>query len=216
MRVQIDSREKERVKSASAYFKSQGLDVEVCELEVGDYLFDDKVCFEFKVISDFVASIQDHRVFNQGVEMAENYDYHYVLIHGNEHDRSKSIAMSKNYIPVTIFQYHGAIASLNRYTTVIECYSPYIEEAFYRMYIQAKKDLSNKPIVKKFPRKDKNPCFNWLCYCVYGINSITAEKIVKTYNLQNKSDLDLLTIEQLTEIEGIGKITARKIIESIK
>ena len=33
MRVQIDSREKERVKSASAYFKSQGLDVEVCELE---------------------------------------------------------------------------------------------------------------------------------------------------------------------------------------
>ena len=103
MRVQIDSREKERVKSASAYFKSQGLDVEVCELEVGDYLFDDKVCFEFKVISDFVASIQDHRVFNQGVEMAENYDYHYILIHGNEHDRSKSIAMSKNYIPVTIF-----------------------------------------------------------------------------------------------------------------
>ena len=216
MKVQISDKEQKRIKQATQYFTSLGCETEITNLQYGDYIFNNKVAIEYKTIPDFIASIQDNRVFNEAINQAENYDYHYVLIHGNEHDRSKSIAMSKNYIPVTIFQYHGAIASINRYSTVIECYSPYIEEAFYRMYIQAQKDLSNKPIVRKFPRKDKNPCFNWLCYCVYGINSITAEKIVKKYNLHNKSDLDLLTIEQLTEIEGIGKITARKIIESIK
>ena len=58
MKVTIDSREKDRVRSASKYFKDQGLEVEVSELKVGDYLFDDKVCFEYKTIPDFIASIQ--------------------------------------------------------------------------------------------------------------------------------------------------------------
>lgn len=216
MKVQISDKEQNRIKQAESYFQSLGCETEITNLKYGDYIFNNKVAIEYKTMADFIASIQDNRVFNEAINQAENYDWHYVLIHGNEHDRSKCIAMSRNYIPVDLFQFHGAIASINRYSTVIECYSPFINEAFYKMYIQAKKDLSSKPIVKKFPRKDKNPCFNWLCYCVYGINSITAEKIVKTYNLQNKRDLDRLTIEQLTEIEGIGKITARKIIESIK
>ena len=215
MLVQIDSREKDRVKSASKYFKEQGLEVEVCELEVGDYLFDGKVVFEFKLISDFVSSIQSGRVFNQSIEMAENYDYRFVMIHGDLATRSKCIAMSRNYREVNVFQYIGAISSLNRYVTVLQCYSPFINESYYTMMTQAKKCLQNKPIVKKFPRKHKNSAMNWLCFCVYGINYITAEKIVKTLNLHTKKDLDNITKEQLTQIEGIGDKTAEKILKEI-
>jgi ERCC4-type nuclease len=216
MQVKIDSREQDRVKSASAYFKGQGLEVEVCELEIGDYLFDNKVCFEFKVISDFITSIQDHRVFNQAINMAENFDYHFVMIYGSDVERAKQIAISRNYREVTYFQYLGAIASLNRYTTVIESYSPLINESYYRMLITAKKALQNKPIVKKFPKKHKNVCFNWLCYCNYGINAKKADLIVKELNLKTLSDLQELTIEKLTNIKGIGESTAQKIIEGIK
>ena len=215
MLVQIDSREQSRVKSATEYYEQQGLEVEVCELEIGDYLFDNKVVFEFKTISDFVSSIQEGRVFNQAINMAENYNWTFVVIQGDEHARAKALAMSRNYHEITYFGYLGAIASLNRYTTVIESYSPFINEAYYRMMITAKKCLSNKPIVKKFPRKHKNPAFNYLCYCIYGINQQKAHRITEALELKSLNDLMTLTVEDLTNIKGIGKKTAENIIGAI-
>ena len=215
MKVQISDKEQSRIKQAEKYFTELGLQTEVTNLKYGDYLFDNQVAFEYKTMADFIASIQDHRVFNEAINQAENYNWHYVLIQGNEHERSKCIAMTKHYQPVTIFQYHGAIASINRYSTVIECYTPWVNEAFYKMYIQAKKDLSTKPIVKKFPRKHKNAAFNYLCYCVYGINAKKAQRIVEHNKLDTLNDLMNLTVDDLTQIEGIGQKTAKTIIGAI-
>ena len=218
MLVQIDSREKDRVKSASKYFKEQGLEVSVEELEIGDYIFTDgtnEVVFEFKLISDFITSIQDHRVFNQSVEMAENYDFSFVIIHGDSHTRSKCIAMSRNYREVNLFQYIGAICSLNRYVTVLQVTSPFINESYYTMMTQAKKCLQNKPIVKKFPKKHKNTAMNYLCYCIYGLNQKRAYDIVKQLDLHTLEDLLYLKQEHLQKVPGIGSKLADKIIDSI-
>ena len=73
-----------------------------------------------------------------------------------------------------------------------------------------------KPIVKKFPRKDKNVALNFLCYCIYGLNYKRAKLIVDTYQLESLSDLMKLNVDDLTNIEGIGKKTAENIIRSIK
>ena len=214
MNLKIDSREQNRIETAWRYYKKQGLEVTVEELPIGDYIFNDKVVFEFKKVPDFIASIQDNRVFNQAISQAEEYPYHFVIIQGNEHERTKCLAMSKHYRPVTVFQYLGAIASLNRYTTVIESYSPYLEEAYYRMMITAKKCLQDKPIVKKFPKKHKNPAFNYLCYCVYGINAKKAQKICDELELICLQDLLTLRHSDLTKVEGIGDKTAADIIRS--
>lgn len=218
MKITIDAREKGRIDSAKKYYESQNLEVQVEELPIGDYLFTDgtnEVVFEFKLISDFITSIQDHRVFNQSVEMAENYDFSFVIIHGDSHTRSKCIAMSRNYREVNLFQYIGAICSLNRYVTVLQVTSPFINESYYTMMTQAKKCLSTKPIVKKFPKKDKNTAFNFLCHDVYGINWKKAKTIVDTLNLHTKKDLDTLTKEKLTSVEGIADKTAEKILKAI-
>ena len=218
MKVTIDSREQSRIKSATEFYTEQGLEVEVTELEIGDYIFTDgtnEVVYEFKVISDFISSIQDGRVFNQSINMAENYDYAFVMIHGDLATRSKCIAMSRNYREVNVYQYIGAISSLNRFVTVLQSYSPFINESYYTMMVQAKKCLSTKPIVKKFNRKDKNPCFNFLCYSVYGINWKKAKVIVDTLNLKTLNDLMELNIDDLTNIEGIGEKTAENIIGAI-
>ena len=216
MQVKIDAREKERVQSASKYYEKQGLEVEVCELEIGDYLFDNEVCFEFKRMSDFISSIQDGRVFNQSVDMRESYNYCFVIIQGDEHSRAKALAMSRNYQKVSVYRYINAISSLNRYVTVIESYSPYIDEAYYRMLSQAKKILHDKPIVKKFPRKDKNPALNFLMYTVYGISAKKAMAIVTSLNLNTLTDLQSLTLEKLQEVKGIGKKNAQRIMDAIK
>ena len=213
--VVIDSREQGRIKSAEQYYTEQGLTVEIQEEQVGDYIFNNKVVFEFKTIADFVSSIQNGKIFNQAISQAETYDYHYVIIQGDEHARAKALAMSKNYREVTYFQYLGAIASLNRYTTVIESYSPFIHEAYYRMLITAKKCLQNKPIVKKFPRKDKNPAFNYLAYCIYGVSAKRASEIVHTCHLQTMEDLFNLTHQDLTKIDGIGDNLADRILSAI-
>ena len=216
MLVQIDSREKDRIQSASEYYKQQGLEVEVCELEVGDYVFDHKVCFEMKLIPDFIASIQEGRVFNQAITMAENYDWSFVMIHGDLYQRTKAIIQSKDYIPMNIEQYIGSISSLNRYTTVLQCYNHVIQEAYFTMMKQAEKCLSNRPIVKKFERKHKNPAFNYLAYCVYGISGKKAEKIVKELELSTLEDLLYLDHTKLTNIEGIGDKLADRIINTIQ
>ena len=218
LKVTIDNREQDRIQSATEYYQSQGITVEVAELEIGDYIFTDgtnEVVFEFKVISDFISSIQSGRVFNQAISQAENFNYHFVVIQGDEATRAKCIAMSRNYQEVNYFQYLGAIASLNRYTTVIESYSPFINESYYRMMITAKKCLQNKPIVKKFPKKDKNVCFNYLAYCVYGLNAKRANDIVKQLDLHTLEDLLYLKHEHLTTVPGIGSKLADKIIDSI-
>jgi ERCC4-type nuclease len=216
MKVTIDAREQNRIESATKYYKEQGLEVEVAELEIGDYLFNDKVCFEFKLTSDFISSIQSGRVFNQSINMAENYDHAFVMIHGDLATRSKCIAMSRNYREVNLFQYIGAISSLNRYVTVLQCYSPFINESYYTMLVQAKKCLLNKPIVKKFPRKHKNSALNWLCHDVYGINYKTAKKIVDELEINTLEDLFTLEHYRLTAIDGIGDKIADKIMRSIE
>ena len=215
MLVEISDKEQNRIKTATQYYKEQNLDVEICNLEIGDYIFDHQVVFEFKTTADFVASIQDNRVFNEAINQAENFDYHFVIIQGDDHQRAKAIAMSRNYQEVNYFQYLGAIASLNRYTTVIESYSPFINEAYYRMLINAKKCLQNKPIVKKFPKKHKNTAMNYLCYCIYGLNQKRAYDIVKQLDLHTLEDLLYLKHEHLTSVPGIGSKLADKIIDSI-
>ena len=216
MLVQIDSREKDRIQSASRYYKQQGLEVEVCELEIGDYVFDNKVCFEMKLIPDFIASIQEGRVFNQAITMAENYDWSFVMLHGDLYQRTKEITKSRDHIPMTIEQYIGSISSLNRYTTVLQCYNPAIDEAYFTMMKQAEKCLLKRPIVKKFPRKDKNVCFNYLAYCVYGISGKKAQKIVDELKIKTLEDLLYLNHDKLTAVDGIGEKLAERIINTIQ
>ena len=81
--------------------------------------------------------------------------------------------------------------------------------------ITAKKCLSTKPIVKKFPKKDKNTAFNFLCYTIYGINYKKAKSIVDAYDLKTLSDIQNLTMEKLTAIDGIGTKNAERIMNAI-
>lgn len=218
MKLFIDSREQSRINAAKKYYKEKGLDVEVSELSVGDYLFIDgenEACFEYKRIDDFIQSINDGRVFNQTYDMAEQYHNRYVLIHGTEAERNKFLAISKNYRKVTIYQYLNAISRINKHATVIECYSPYLNECFYRMLSTVTKLFDGRTLFKKFPRKNKNPALNWLVYCNYGVSIKKGQLIVDELELKSLSDLQRLTVDDLVAINGIGRTIAERIINGI-
>lgn len=91
MDVVIDSREQKRIKLAKEYYTKQGHEVQVKELKTGDYLFENKVVFEFKTMQDFISSILNGRVFNEAIEQCYNYKYQFIIIHGSNRDRQQAI-----------------------------------------------------------------------------------------------------------------------------
>ena len=198
MNLVVDSREQNRIEPAKEFFTGKGYDVEVRQLAIGDYLFDDRVVFEFKTQSDFINSILDN----------------FVVIQGTNRDRKRAIEEVNTYQRFTLDQYYGAIARLNTYTTVIQS-TGLLEDAFLQMHKQVDKCLDGKPVCKKFDNKAANPAFNALCYCLKDVKDTRARNIVDYLHLKTWSDVYHLTLEDLKNVPGIGDRLAEKIITQI-
>ena len=83
MIVTIDSREKDRKERAEIFYSGKGHETKIEMLEVGDYLFNDQVVFEYKEIGDFMSSITNESLFNEAANQSLKYPYHYVVIVGD-------------------------------------------------------------------------------------------------------------------------------------
>lgn len=210
MHVKIDSREKDRIKIATEYFKSQGLTVSVEQLSVGDYLFDDKVVMEFKSWGDLMASITDGRLWNESQKQMENYNIHFVVLHGTNRDYQEAF----QHNGLTDEMITGAIARLLTYTKIIRGTGT-LEDTFELMKVTAEKCLDNKTLTKQFGTKSINPAFNFLCYCVDDIKGERAKTIVNYLHLKTLDDLMKLDAAQLTSVPGIGEVLTGKILEAL-
>jgi ERCC4-type nuclease len=89
MKVQIDNREPievvrafERLKSELKIKKNIDVELEVLQLFSGDVVID-KVVFERKNALDFIGSITDKRLKNQAAKMSLNFNHIYYVIVGN-------------------------------------------------------------------------------------------------------------------------------------
>ena len=220
--VRIDSREKDRKEPANIFYSGKGHDAKVEMLEVGDYLFDDQVVFEYKEISDFMSSILNESLFNEAANQSLRYPYHYVIIVGEMKDYVKSCWVynkSKwkgdypNYIVNNYSRYYGALRRLRTFTTPIECFDE--KQAFYEMLLQSIKCLDGKSkyysnVSRKVESQD--PVDVLLTSC-RGISIKKAEAIRKQHTLNNVYDLMNLTINDFKLIDGIGDKTATNVYD---
>lgn len=216
--IKVDNREKHsRIEHATEYYTDLGDTVHVQELPFGDYIFDDQVVFEYKTISDFVQSVKSGRVFNQAIDQSTTYRYHFVIIVSTDRERrgyfNKLKHLGNRDLYFDNYQYIGAIARLNTFTTVIQASTE--KEAFSFMRSQARKCLDNKHIVKRLETKTDNPCFNYLMN-IKHISDVKAELIVKELELETLTDLLNITNNDLQGIKGIGSSTAGIVMKSIK
>lgn len=227
MQVCIDDREhQDRIKRAVDYYRQQKNDdgkyqVYVSELRYGDYVFHDTwtnidVAFEYKTIDDFISSIQDHRVFNQALNQSNNFDYHFVIVVGTDKEKTEVISEKQHYTGryVTNEQFYGAYASLVNVTSLIQVPSEKI--AFMVMNKVALKCCSDKPVVKRFTKSRGSPAFRLLNNNVERIGYIKAENICNNLNLETIEDVFNVTYNDLVGVEGIGKITARSVLEQLR
>lgn len=210
MRIRIDNRENNRIDKAKTYYA--GHDTTVEQLPVGDYIFEDKVVFEFKTMRDFIGSVRDKRVFQQAERQSEAYPYHFVIIQGTSKDQSSAL----NYFyhihkPFNLRQLTGAIARLNTYTTVIRVGT--LNEAFLMMEKQSTKCLDNES-VKKYSLNTENMAYNLLC-SIQGVGRHTARSITDELGLKTLQELLNVKQDDLLSVNGVGEKTSQLIIENI-
>ena len=224
MKVIIDSREKARKEPARIFYSGKGHEASIEMLEVGDYLFDDQVVFEYKEIGDFMSSILNESLFNEAANQSLKYPYHYVIIVGDVKDyvkgrwvyhKSRWKGDYPSYIVKNYSRYYGALPRLRVFTTPIECYD--MTQAFYEMLLQSIKCLDGKSkyysnVSRQVESQD--PIDVLLTSCK-GVSIKKAEAIRKTHSLTNVYDLMNLTINDLKEVEGIGDKVSTNIYQFI-
>lgn len=211
MELIIDSREQSRIQLATDYFTGQGYTVKTAELPTGDYLFNNTVVMEFKTWSDFMASITDGRLWNESQKQMENYQIHFIVLHGT--NRDYNAALQHNGLEPKHIT--GSIARLLSYTKIIRGTGT-LEDTFELMKCTAEKCLDNKTLVRQFGTKSVNPAFNVLAYCVDDIKGERAKNIVNFLGLKTINDVCNLTYEDLIKVPGIGDVLANKVLTAIR
>lgn len=226
MNLKIDNRESDRRKeSAYQFFIQKGYDVSVKQLPIGDFIFDDKIVFEWKEPNDMINSIMDSRVFRQSRRMKQ-YPKSYVIVVGNvfqeirdRYDSPQNPFYAKykygKVKPFTINHYIGALATLYEDGVVIHVENQH--QAFTLMHYLSKNILQKNPELKGI---DKPVCkmtdsVSTFLACIDSISIKKAVLIRDALDLKSLRDLLGITYEDLVSIKGIGSKTALKILEEI-
>jgi ERCC4-type nuclease len=225
--IRIDNREKDsRIRSATSFFEKMDYSCKVEQLAVGDYVFHDRICFEYKTASDMIGSIMDGRVFRQARNMKQ-YEYSYIIVVGNVaktiNDRNKKAYWrkypSKNSF--TVYSWLGALARLSTYSQVIvldndqQCWK-FMDSIVSKIL----KDNNDVKMVDKPQNGLINPVASYLS-CIYindsqRLPTATAVRITEEYGLETVSQLTSLTKKDLLKVRGIGEKTADAIVEAIR
>lgn len=224
MDILIDSREKQRKIRAADFYAGKGHSSTIKSLDVGDYVFSDQVVFEYKEIGDFMSSVLNESLFNEAMNQALVYPFHFVMVQGNlrtwlddnwKYVNTKWKNRYDKYLHANLGRYFGALRRLRTFTCPILVVRE--EQAFDEMLLQAIKCLDGKSkfysnVTRPVPSQD--PIDVLLTSCK-GVSSKKAEAIRKTHNLSNIYDLMNLTVNNFEEVEGIGSKTSTNIYEFI-
>ena len=222
MNILIDSREKARKIRAADFYAGKGHSSTIKSLDVGDYVFSDRVVFEYKEIGDFMSSVVNESVFNEAANQALEYDFHYVIIQGDlrgwlddnwKYVNTKWRNRYDKYLHTNLGRYFGALRRLRTFTTPILVVRE--EQAFDEMLLQAIKCLDGKTkfysnVTRPVPSQD--PVDVLLC-STKNISSKKANAIREHHTINTIYDLMELTVNDFKEVEGIGEITSNTIYQ---
>ena len=225
MKLQIDNRESNtRINSARQFFQDNYY-IETDNYPVGDFIFDNKVCFEYKTADDMISSIIDNRVFRQAEKMKQ-YPFSYIIIVGDVagtiNKRNRNYWNQRNNVKqFTVRNYLGALARLNIESHVIHVDNN--QQCWVLMDFLVKKLLDDNPKVMGIEKPMvtlSDPIATFLsCIYVNGNQRVGIKQavMIREYlHLESLSDLLSISYEDLIKVKGVGKKTARSIMEVLK
>ena len=224
-KLQIDNRESNTRISSACQFFQDNYRIETDNYPVGDFIFDNRVVFEYKTADDMISSIIDGRVFRQAEKMKQ-YPFSYIIIVGDVagtiNERNRNYWNRRNNVKqFTVRNYLGALARLNIESHVIHVDNN--QQAWVLMDFLVKKLLDDNPTVKGIEKPMvtlSDPVATFIsCIYVNGNQRVGIKQavMIREYlHLESLSDLLAVTYDDLIGVKGVGKKTARSIMEVLK
>ena len=233
MKIIVDTREhgphgltSTRKSRARDYYSSKGYDCEIRQLTYGDYLFNNQVVFEYKLIDDLMKSITNGRLFDECVNQTVTYPYSYLIVEGDLQDyildtwesynvRKQYMFDYNKFIKSTYSRYEGAIRRVQTICPVLYAASESV--AFQEMLLQAQKCCESKVYGSEVKNivKSASAVDSVLC-SVKGVSDKKAKLIKETLSIRSLSDLINQEVKDFNKVKGIGEKTSANIYEFIQ
>ncbi|PZN71438.1 MAG: nuclease [Candidatus Methylumidiphilus alinenensis] len=183
-----------------------GVEVTVSRLELGDYLLNNRLLFERKTMRDFAASLQDGRLFDQGIRLAASPLHKAIILEGNARDLASCgigrEALQGALITLTLFLGIPLLRAIDPQETAKLML--YADLQFDRIAGQA----APKLFAGKRPR-GKRKTQQRILQSLPGIGPSTADKLLEHFG----SVEAVLAADgpALQGVEGIGAVRAKAI-----
>jgi ERCC4-related helicase len=185
------------------------VDIRIKSMIVGDYQVSDEVAIERKTAKDFVDSIIDKRLYKQARIMQEEFKKPIMILEG---DDLYSGFLSPDAI-------RGSLASIaiDFGISIIPTRNPEDTAAMIKRIAIREQDENNSSIQI---RTEKKPTNLWeqqlfIIESLPNIGPVTAKKLLEKFSTVN--EIINASINELQEVDGIGKKTAeniRKVLDS--
>jgi Fanconi anemia group M protein len=195
----VDSRERH-----IGRYLSEKAEVEFKTLEIGDYILSDRVAVERKTAEDFENSIIDKRLFNQVMDL-KKYERPLIIIEGNEFVRIHENAIRGMMFSIMI-DYQIPIM----FSRDIEDTADILVKLAEREQIKEKREIAIRYGKRPMSLKERQ---KFLVEGLPDVGPVMAENLLDNFN--SVENIFTATEEELTSVEGMGPVTAKKIKEVV-
>lgn len=219
MRVLVDSRESGvRCGVALHGFSLEGCVCSVELLDVGDYLVDGVVVWEYKTVSDFLGSLFDESLFNEVFNQSERYPFSFLIVEGDFrsflHKQFFRLSVNrKQYYHNNVNEYvntqmkiiNGAIRRCRTVCNVINLRTQ--AECLNEILEQSRKCLDFKGyggVVRPNKEYNVNPCKAPLME-LKGVGDKISDKIIDEFGLGCLNDLSNISYDDLLSVSGVNE-----------
>jgi ERCC4-type nuclease len=183
-------------------------------LEIGDYVFQD-VCFEAKSSIDFLQSVINKRLWNQLDNMDRHYEHNILIIHGSLHEALSYGKYTGVHMPEQMIRnkFFGALGKITLDTDckIFWAEGP-VKAARMLTTICKMRPLDRaviKPsLLKRITTEDLR--LNMLG-SIKGVSEMKAQQLLDDFG--SIMEIGEATVDELITLDGIGKVTAQRIID---
>lgn len=219
MIICVDSRETKKIPSFKEYVKSEKTkiidEIKVVTSQVGDvYSSDGLIGIERKSEDDFISSIYNKQIEKQLRELRDNFTYPFLFI---EYEGIMDvISKNPNTNPEMIIGEISSIMARQKVTVcfVSDFYVPIVCKTIEKFYDgkTTTRDIEYTPIRRGSTIKELKLD---IITRIPGIKAQKGMKLLEHFNY-SISEITSAEIEEIIEITGIGKASAKKIKEIFK
>jgi len=203
LKIRVDYREK--ASGLVDLLKNEDLLIEIKKVPYGDYVINDSITIERKTARDFLVSIIDGRLFNQLSNLKKHCLNPILLIEGNPYKTEL------NFDPMAI---KGALLSAQAIWHIPVIFSRSKEDTRNILLMIGRQDQTYMDVVPLRggyrPKRLKSKQL-YLLQGLPQVGPLLAKRLIEHF--RSVSRVMNASIEELTEIDGIGRVSAEKIRE---